>query len=93
MKNLALCSGLLFSATALSAQANCTPPMQLLFSCTLEDNGARVEFCHQILEEATSNSPSTTGDLKTYSLVRGIQPAELFSSLPTAISRPSRRLC
>lgn len=83
MKNLVALAGLLLAGTACPAQANCPPPMQLLFSCTLEDDGARVEFCHQILEKATSNASSVPGDLKTYSLARGIEPAELFFQ-PTA---------
>ncbi len=66
-----------FAGWGTVAQANCPLPMQILFSCTLE-NDARVEFCHEIVSEETASASSIHGDLKSYSFARGYKPAELY---------------
>lgn len=56
--------------------------MQILFACTFENSDSRVEFCHEILEEARSEGrnsfSSVPGDLKSYSFARGTSPTELY---------------
>lgn len=65
--------------------ANCLPPMQTLFACTLEDTDTRVEFCHQVLKESTANASSVPGDSQSYSFARGTAPTELYFTPTTTI--------
>ncbi len=77
-------AGLAFVLFSSVASANCLPPMQTLFSCTFENTDTRVEFCHEIATERTSNASSVPGDQSSYSLARGTAPTELYFTPTTS---------
>lgn len=73
-----------YLAVSSISYANCLPPMQTLFACTLENTDTRVEFCHEVLKERTENASSEPGDLQSYSLARGTAPTELYFTPTTS---------
>lgn len=77
-------AGLAFILFSSAASANCLPPMQTLFACTFENIDTRVEFCHEIATERTSNASSVPGDQSSYSLARGTAPTELYFTPTTS---------
>lgn len=82
----------LVAMSSLPALANCLPPWQTQFSCSIPEQGARAEFCHIA-------NPQDHPEKKEayYSYAVGTNPAELyfetdstwFSTKDTQIDHPT----